>query len=132
MPEIKRWLETFLLQFSYPTSQFKRSALPNGPKISSGGSLSPRGDRRAPSDGNAKVWIESCWLMCLNPSMSGLAYGFATTLHAHAAIFLNSRQILKSCGIGFSTRRCHYGGVAAPRFYAWPDITSGSSSVAIR
>ena len=57
MPEIKRWLETFLFRF-FTTSQFKRSALPNGPKISSGGSLSPRGDWRAPSDGNAKVWIE--------------------------------------------------------------------------
>ena len=38
-------------------SQFKRSAMPNGPKISSGGSLSPRGDWRAPSDGNATVWL---------------------------------------------------------------------------
>jgi NAD+ synthase (glutamine-hydrolysing) len=57
VPEIKRWLETFLFRF-FTTSQFKRSALPNGPKISSGGSLSPRGDWRAPSDGNAKVWIE--------------------------------------------------------------------------
>jgi NAD+ synthase (glutamine-hydrolysing) len=39
-------------------SQFKRSALPNGPKISSGGSLSPRGDWRAPSDASATVWLE--------------------------------------------------------------------------
>ena len=39
-------------------SQFKRSALPNGPKVSAGGSLSPRGDWRAPSDGNARIWIE--------------------------------------------------------------------------
>jgi NAD+ synthase (glutamine-hydrolysing) len=54
--EIRRWLETFLFRF-FTTSQFKRSALPNGPKISSGGSLSPRGDWRAPSDGNARVWL---------------------------------------------------------------------------
>ena len=39
------------------TNQFKRSALPNGPKISSGGSLSPRGDWRAPSDGSPDVWL---------------------------------------------------------------------------
>jgi NAD+ synthase (glutamine-hydrolysing) len=38
-------------------NQFKRSALPNGPKISSGGSLSPRGDWRAPSDADAAIWI---------------------------------------------------------------------------
>ena len=55
--EIKHWLEVFLFRF-FTTSQFKRSALPNGPKISSGGSLSPRGDWRAPSDGNSLVWIE--------------------------------------------------------------------------
>jgi NAD+ synthase (glutamine-hydrolysing) len=57
LAEIKRWLSIFLFRF-FATSQFKRSALPNGPKISSGGSLSPRGDWRAPSDGNARVWLE--------------------------------------------------------------------------
>jgi NAD+ synthase (glutamine-hydrolysing) len=54
--EIKRWLKVFLLRF-FELSQFKRSALPNGPKISSGGSLSPRGDWRAPSDAKASVWL---------------------------------------------------------------------------
>jgi NAD+ synthase (glutamine-hydrolysing) len=57
LPKIKHWLEVFLFRF-FAISQFKRSALPNGPKISSGGSLSPRGDWRAPSDGTARVWIE--------------------------------------------------------------------------
>ena len=47
----------FLHRF-FQLSQFKRSAMPNGPKISSGGSLSPRGDWRAPSDGTATVWLE--------------------------------------------------------------------------
>ncbi len=55
--EIRHWLRVFLLRF-FQLSQFKRSALPNGPKISSGGSLSPRGDWRAPSDANAAVWLE--------------------------------------------------------------------------
>ena len=55
--EIKHWLNIFLFRF-FTISQFKRSALPNGPKISSGGSLSPRGDWRAPSDGNARVWLD--------------------------------------------------------------------------
>ena len=54
---IKAWLEVFLTRF-FQTSQYKRSALPNGPKVVSGGSLSPRGDWRAPSDGNARVWLE--------------------------------------------------------------------------
>ena len=57
LAEIKQWLRVFLYRF-FELSQFKRSALPNGPKISSGGSLSPRGDWRAPSDATAKVWLE--------------------------------------------------------------------------
>ncbi len=57
MAHIKRWLRVFLQRF-FGFSQFKRSALPNGPKVSAGGSLSPRGDWRAPSDGNARIWIE--------------------------------------------------------------------------
>ncbi len=54
--EIKRWLGVFCERF-FQTSQFKRSALPNSPKVGSGGSLSPRGDWRAPSDGSAAVWL---------------------------------------------------------------------------
>lgn len=54
---IKKWLRVFLHRF-FQTSQFKRSALPNGPKVGSGGSLSPRGDWRAPSDSEATVWLE--------------------------------------------------------------------------
>ncbi len=57
LPEIRRWLGVFLHRF-FGFSQFKRSAMPNGPKISAGGGLSPRGDWRAPSDGNARVWLE--------------------------------------------------------------------------
>ena len=54
---IKRWLDVFLFRF-FKISQFKRSAMPNGPKVGSGGSLSPRGDWRAPSDAEAVVWLE--------------------------------------------------------------------------
>ena len=57
LPEIRRWLELFLRRF-FGFSQFKRSAMPNGPKVAAGGSLSPRGDWRAPSDGNANAWLE--------------------------------------------------------------------------
>ncbi|MGB0507044.1 MAG: NAD(+) synthase [Pikeienuella sp.] len=53
---IRKWLRVFLWRF-FQTSQFKRSAVPNGPKVGSGGSLSPRGDWRAPSDGTAAAWI---------------------------------------------------------------------------
>ena len=53
--EIRHWLKVFLQRFF--ANQFKRSALPNGPKMSSGGSLSPRGDWRAPSDTEASVWL---------------------------------------------------------------------------
>jgi len=54
--EIREWLAVFLTRFF--ANQFKRSALPNGPKISSGGSLSPRSDWRAPSDARADLWLE--------------------------------------------------------------------------
>jgi len=57
LPTIKKWLEVFLRRF-FALSQFKRSAMPNGPKIGSGGSLSPRSDWRAPSDANADVWLD--------------------------------------------------------------------------
>ena len=54
---IKKWLRIFLFRF-FQTSQFKRSAVPNGPKVGSGGSLSPRGDWRAPSDSDADAWLD--------------------------------------------------------------------------
>ncbi len=53
---IRRWLESFLERF-FAFSQFKRSAIPNGPKVSTAGALSPRGDWRAPSDASAAVWL---------------------------------------------------------------------------
>jgi NAD+ synthase (glutamine-hydrolysing) len=54
---IRKWLEVFLYRF-FQLSQYKRSASPNAPKVSAGGALSPRGDWRAPSDGNAGPWLE--------------------------------------------------------------------------
>ena len=54
--EIKKWLGVFLTRF-FQLSQYKRSALPNAPKVGSGGSLSPRSDWRAPSDGEATAWL---------------------------------------------------------------------------
>lgn len=57
LAEIRAWLAVFAQRF-YSFSQFKRSAMPNGPKVSHGGSLSPRGDWRAPSDMAATVWLE--------------------------------------------------------------------------
>jgi len=57
LKEIRHWLQVFAQRF-YSFSQFKRSALPNGPKVSAGGSLSPRGDWRAPSDMSARTWLD--------------------------------------------------------------------------
>ena len=57
LAHIRKWLHVFVHRF-FGFSQFKRSALPNGPKVSAGGALSPRGDWRAPSDGNARAWLE--------------------------------------------------------------------------
>jgi NAD+ synthase (glutamine-hydrolysing) len=53
---IRHWEEVFLTRFF--ANQFKRSALPNGPKVVAGGSLSPRGDWRMPSDATARAWLE--------------------------------------------------------------------------
>ncbi|MFT4109135.1 NAD(+) synthase [Propionicimonas sp.] len=53
---ITTWLEVFCKRF-FGFAQFKRSALPNGPKVVRGGSLSPRGDWRAPSDTSAALWL---------------------------------------------------------------------------
>jgi NAD+ synthase (glutamine-hydrolysing) len=57
LASIRHWLRVFLERF-FATSQFKRSAMPNAPKVGSGGSLSPRGDWRAPSDSPATVWLD--------------------------------------------------------------------------
>ena len=56
LADIKRHLTTFVRRF-FQTSQFKRSCAPNAPKVGSGGSLSPRGDWRAPSDSSAALWL---------------------------------------------------------------------------
>jgi NAD+ synthase (glutamine-hydrolysing) len=56
LPTIRSWLGVFVNRFF--SSQFKRSALPNGPKVSAGGTMSPRGDWRMPSDASAKAWLD--------------------------------------------------------------------------
>jgi NAD+ synthase (glutamine-hydrolysing) len=57
LPTIKKWLGVFCSRF-FGFAQFKRSALPNGPKVVRGGSLSPRGDWRMPSDTSAALWVD--------------------------------------------------------------------------
>ena len=53
--EVKHWLDVFIRRFF--ASQFKRSALPNGPKVAAGGTMSPRGDWRMPSDASPAAWL---------------------------------------------------------------------------
>ena len=60
--DIKHWLSVFAWRF-FKISQFKRSCIPNAPKVGSGGSLSPRGDYRAPSDSEATVWLDQLTLI---------------------------------------------------------------------
>ena len=55
LAEIRHWLEVFVRRFF--SSQFKRSALPNGPKVVGGGTMSPRGDWRMPSDATGAAWL---------------------------------------------------------------------------
>ena len=56
MADIKKWMELFLRRFF--ANQFKRSTLPNGPKVVAGGTLSPRGDWRMPSDVSGAAWLK--------------------------------------------------------------------------
>jgi NAD+ synthase (glutamine-hydrolysing) len=53
--DVRHWLEVFIRRFF--SSQFKRSALPNGPKVAAGGTMSPRGDWRMPSDASPAAWL---------------------------------------------------------------------------
>jgi NAD+ synthase (glutamine-hydrolysing) len=55
LPTVRAWLEVFVRRFF--ANQFKRSALPNGPKVSAGGTMSPRGDWRMPSDAKGTTWL---------------------------------------------------------------------------
>ncbi len=55
LAEVRTWLDVFLRRFF--ANQFKRSALPNGPKVTDGGTMSPRGDWRMPSDAKPAAWL---------------------------------------------------------------------------
>jgi NAD+ synthase (glutamine-hydrolysing) len=55
LEDIRSWLEVFVKRFF--ANQFKRSALPNGPKVSALGTMSPRGDWRMPSDARGTAWL---------------------------------------------------------------------------
>jgi len=55
LADVRHWLDVFIRRFF--ASQFKRSALPNGPKVSGGGTMSPRGDWRMPSDAAPTAWL---------------------------------------------------------------------------
>jgi len=55
LAQIRSWMDVFVRRFF--ASQFKRSALPNGPKVSAGGTMSPRGDWRMPSDASPTAWL---------------------------------------------------------------------------
>jgi NAD+ synthase (glutamine-hydrolysing) len=68
--QIKTFLRIFLTRF-FQLSQFKRSCIPNGPKVGSGGSLSPRGDYRAPSDSEAAAWLEQLAMIPDDGSLPG-------------------------------------------------------------
>jgi len=73
LPEIRHWLELFHRRFF--TNQFKRSTLPNGPKVVAGGSLSPRGDWRMPSDAGAGRWVVEDWVVAAEVSASPVLAG---------------------------------------------------------
>lgn len=55
LEEVRTWLVVFVKRFF--ANQFKRSALPNGPKVSPSGTMSPRGDWRMPSDAKGTAWL---------------------------------------------------------------------------
>ena len=68
--QIKAYLRIFLMRF-FNFAQFKRSCIPNGPKVGSGGSLSPRGDYRAPRDSEAAAWLKQLEMIPDEPKRTG-------------------------------------------------------------
>lgn len=82
---LRNWLTVFVTRF-FKNSQFKRSCMANAPKVGSGGSLSPRGDWRAPSDGSAAPWIASVDRIPLDgPSDRGDAPEYQPPQQGHTA-----------------------------------------------
>ncbi|WP_277063438.1 NAD(+) synthase [Schaalia cardiffensis] len=73
LEEIVKWERLFLRRFF--SQQFKRSALPNGPKVMAGGSLSPRGDWRMPSDASGEAWIRELESVVRDVPGSGIVSG---------------------------------------------------------
>lgn len=73
LEEIVKWERLFLRRFF--SQQFKRSALPNGPKVMAGGSLSPRGDWRMPSDASGEAWIRELESVVRDVPGSGILSG---------------------------------------------------------
>lgn len=73
LEEIVKWERLFLHRFF--SQQFKRSALPNGPKVMAGGSLSPRGDWRMPSDASGEAWIRELESVVRDVPGSGIVSG---------------------------------------------------------
>ena len=67
LAEIKKWMQLFYKRFF--ANQFKRSTVPNGPKVSAGGAMSPRGDWRMPSDALATAWLEELNRIPENPQI---------------------------------------------------------------
>ncbi|WP_075889105.1 NAD(+) synthase [Actinomyces provencensis] len=78
LSEIVRWERLFLWRFF--SNQFKRTAIPNGPKVVAGGSLSPRGDWRMPSDTSATAWVAE-----LDAAVAGVLAGGQTGAHEGGA-----------------------------------------------
>jgi NAD+ synthase (glutamine-hydrolysing) len=55
LADIRKWLRVFVVRFF--ANQFKRDCIPDGPKVGSGGALSPRGDWRMPADASPVAWL---------------------------------------------------------------------------
>ncbi len=95
--EIRHWLEVYLYRF-FQISQFKRSCAPNGPKVGSGGSLSPRGDYRAPSDSEAAAWLAQIGHIPDQDAASSAADGSAQVSPATGAKFSTQDKVLAADG----------------------------------
>ena len=92
--QLKAYLEIFLYRF-FQLSQYKRSCLPNAPKVGSGGSLSPRGDWRAPSDGEATAWLHQ---LALIPETDGLTHGSPDGVGTAAPVQAGEEKVRRGYG----------------------------------
>lgn len=126
LEEIVKWERLFLRRFF--SQQFKRAALPNGPKVMAGGSLSPRGDWRMPSDANAEAWIRELESVVRDVPGSGIVSGKESAIGSDTP-GVDSAACSSGVGVGLGadSPACSSGAVVGPRISSDDVLGAGAA-----